>query len=231
MENQNQYEEISLVELIVMWLKNWRPAVVCGTLVIALGVLAVSMLTPKYDSTVSFQVGKLGEDLLISPAVLVAQLKAEHRVGDDTQGVRPLPRLEKISSNKREESPVVKFTARANTAEEAAEFLDGLTQTIIVSHQAIYQKSREDKQALYEQIAEQKGDNGGVLAQIQNDLSVMTPSRLLSLPSVPVEPAAPKKNMLYAVSLLLGLMVMLVLPFVLAFISSVKEELQRQAEK
>ena len=152
MENQNQYEEISLIEVIVMWLKNWRPAVCCGMLVIALGVLVVSLLTPKYDSTVDFQVGKIGEDFLISPAVFVAQLKAEYRVGDDTQGVRPLPRLEKVSGNKRDESPVVKLTARAKTAEEGAEFLSELTQGVIESHLVIYQKNRAEKQALYEQL-------------------------------------------------------------------------------
>ena len=231
MESQNQYEEISLVELIVMWLKNWKLAVACGLAVMVSAVFLVSLLTPKYDSIVNFQIGKTGDDLLISPAVLVARLKAEYRVGDDTQGERPLPRLEKINSNKRDQSPVVELTARAKTAEEAAEFLSELTQGLIEEHLAIYQKNRAQKQALFDQLTTQEGDNASVLAKIQSELAVMNPSSLLSHPSVPVKPTAPKKPLLYAVSLLLGFIVMLILPFLLAFISSIKEELQRQASQ
>lgn len=231
LENQNQYEEISLVELIVMWLKNWKPAVCTGLVTILLAVSLVALLTPKYDSKVSLQVSRLGKELLVEPAVLVAQLKAAHRVGDDTQGLRPLPRLESVSSNKRDDSPVIEFLARAKSAESAAEFLQALTQKIIESHSVIYQKSRAEKQALYDQLTAQKGGNGEVLAQIQNDLAVMTPSSLLSPPSIPVKPTAPKKTLLYAVSLALGFIVMLVLPFLLVFVNGVKEELQRQAEK
>ena len=230
LENQSQYEEISLVELIVMWLKHWKPAVISGLVVMALAAFLVSVLTPKYESKVSLQIGSLGEDLLQSPSVLVARLKALHRVGDDTQGMRPLPRLQAISNNKREDSPVIELTARAYTAESAAEFLSQLTREIVDDHNMDYQKSRKEKQALYEQLLLQKGDSGEVLAKIQTELAVMHPSKLLSAPSVPVKPAAPKKLLLYTMALILGFFVTLILPFVLAFIASIKQELKRQAD-
>jgi len=230
-ENQNQYQETSLVEMIVVWLKAGKFAVCMGLLVTLLVAAVVASLTPMYDSKVSLQIGNLGEGLLVDPAVLVAQLKARHRVGDDTQGERIFPRLEKVSSDKRGDSPVVTLIARAYTAEGAAEFLKGITQKIVDSHTPKYQKNRQEKQVLYEKISLQKGDNGGVLAKIQSELAVMSPTLLLSSPTVPVEFAAPKKTILYTVSLVLGLMVTLVLPFLLAFINTIREELQRQAEK
>ena len=149
MENQNQYEEISLVELIVMWLKNWKPAVLLGGVVIILGLAAVSSLAPKYDSKVKLQIGNLSYDELIqSPETLVDQLKAEYRVGDKTQGARPLPRLEAATYSKRSKSPVIELTARAETAEGAAAYLKEVINPLLKGHESKYQSTKNKHSTL-----------------------------------------------------------------------------------
>lgn len=232
MEQKVQFEEVGLVELAAIWFRDWKVAVCMGLLVFLLAVVLILSISPKYDSKVNLQVSSLGEDLLVvEPAVLVAQLKATHRVGDDTQGQRLLPRLEEVTSDKRNDSPVVKLTARAHTPEAAAEFLSGLAEDVVSTHALIYQKNRKEKQALYEKLLAQKGGDGEVLDQIQKDLAVMSPTVLLSSPSIPVKPTSPKKRLLYAVSLVLGFFVMLMFPFVRVFIANVRKELQRQANQ
>jgi uncharacterized protein involved in exopolysaccharide biosynthesis len=248
-ENQNQYEEISLVELIVMWLRNWKPAVLLGSIVIMLGLAAVSSLDTKYDSKVKLEIGALSSDELIQlPESLVAQLEAKYRVGDTTQGVRPLPRLESVSHNKRSESPVIEFTARAETPEKAASYLNDVLSSLLQEHEKQYQSAKNEHQRLKDdlqlylselKVGKSKGGSKEInVADVLDSISkaaraveIMKKTQMLSEPSVPVKPSVPKKTIFFAVVLLMGFAAMLFWPFVLAFVSTIREELQRQAEK
>jgi uncharacterized protein involved in exopolysaccharide biosynthesis len=221
-ENQNQYEEISLVELIVMWLSNWKPAVFWGVVVMVAGMGAVSSLAPQYDSKVKLKIGGINsEELLQLPEALVAQQVAKYKVGDVTQGERSLPRVESVSYDKRSGAPLVEFVARAETAEAAAAYLLTITDKVLLEHQAKYQAVKNENEKLKSNLEQYLSDlklsqaKGGaedvnmatVLGSINkasSSLALMSETHLLSAPSLPVKPSAPKKNLFYVLSLIFG---------------------------
>lgn len=244
MDHQNTYDEISLVELVVMWIKGWKPAALCALLAFLLGAFVINMLPNKYESQVQLIIGGLDEDkLFVQPQALVAQLKAKYRVGDNTQGARPLPRLESVAVGKNAKSAILTFKAKAYTAEEAASYLAAVLAQIEDNHNVSYDQAASDKRLAITQTQAYLEDikNGKVTAQdanvsdviknineLQQELAAIKPTTVLAKPSLPVKPTSPKKPLLFAVLVVMSLAVLFILPFLLQFVSSIKAELNKQ---
>jgi capsular polysaccharide biosynthesis protein len=128
-------DEISLIDL-------WNVLIRRKLLILALTILSVMaatlyslVATPIYESQAVVLVGKTpATGPLENPDEMVQRLRQAYRVGDDTEGARAMPYVESISLNKREADHVATITARAETPQQASQFLQTVVDGLIQEH-------------------------------------------------------------------------------------------------
>lgn len=242
MEQQTSYDEISLVELVVLWLKHWKLGGLAALFVFVVGLLVILSIPSKYESKVELKVGgKDRQDLFEQPQALMAGLKAKYRVGDKFQSKRELPRLESVSIDERSDNGIVTFVAKAYTAQEASDYLKLVVAPILEKHGNLYEKFLEQKanniQKLTSYIELNEGNkeiNVGAsiryIGALKEAMASAYKTYLLSPPSTPMVPSSPDRIILIIVVMMISISTWLVFPFFLIFLTSVKEELKKQDE-
>jgi capsular polysaccharide biosynthesis protein len=135
-------DEISLVDL-------WNVLMRRKLLILALTILCVMaatlyslVTTPIYESQAVVLVGKTpATGPLENPDELIQRLRQAYRVGDDTEGAREMPYVEAISLNKREADHVVTITARAETPQQASQFLQTVIDKLMEEHRVHFEQA------------------------------------------------------------------------------------------
>jgi uncharacterized protein involved in exopolysaccharide biosynthesis len=130
-------DEISLIDLWFILVK--RKVVLISSILIALlgAIIFTWMTTPVFESRVVLQVGHVGGyGVLESPKILIQRLREKYKVGDNSEGSQPLPKIQDIKLEKGLED-VITITAQSHTAEEAQGVLNQVAQKILDDHQKI----------------------------------------------------------------------------------------------
>ncbi|WP_170270136.1 Wzz/FepE/Etk N-terminal domain-containing protein [Heliorestis acidaminivorans] len=136
-------DEISLIELWDTLVK--RKLIIIGSFitVLLLSILYTFSITPVYESRAVLQVGQTVRGQTIEdPAILVQRLKEEYRVGDSSEGSRPMPRLRNIEQDRNIKNLIV-FTAEGYSSEEAQAVLNNVIDKIKEEHTLKFDEEKE----------------------------------------------------------------------------------------
>ncbi|MBD3669236.1 MAG: hypothetical protein HUJ29_00545 [Gammaproteobacteria bacterium] len=164
-------DEISLIDLIRVLLRRKKTIVLVFLIVTALGVI-VTMLVPQvYESRAVVLIGKVTNQLIEEPDVLVQRLIEEYEVGDTSETEKEFPIVESISVDKRRASTILELTVRGETAEGARSYLDSVVQTLFAEHKSIYEKTLELEYQRLESMKEQITELDSLISQVHELLS------------------------------------------------------------
>ncbi|EDY86071.1 hypothetical protein GP5015_1981 [gamma proteobacterium HTCC5015] len=241
---QEQYQELSLVDLTVTWLHYWKSAVTAAVLVFALVLVGMSFLQERYESKVYVELASMqvkDERFMFATAEQVAnRLKAKH--GINANKARPLPRLEKVNFNAKGEGAVIELVALGETAEEAQKYAQLLASALHDTHQPLVEgaiRSREQEIAALEQYIERVESSSSQSSQIdlsgayknvseaKREIASIEATRAIKEASLPDAPSAPKKLLIAVAGFVLACGIALVLPFLLDFLRQVRTRLQQ----
>lgn len=244
MSSDNQYQELSLVDLSVVWIRYWKLAVIAGALLFSLVLLGMSFLSERYESQVYVQLASMqlkDKRVMFVTAERVAnQLKAQY--GLDSGKSRPLPRLEKVNFDAKGEGAVIKLLTLGETAGSAQQYAQKLADKLQSEHQplvdaAVQSRQQEvtDLQRYIKRIESDSSQSSQVnlslaysaISQAQREIASVRTTGAIKQASLPDQPSAPKKLLIVVAGFVLACGVALVLPFLLDFLRQVRVRLQQ----
>lgn len=245
MTNEMHEQELSLVDLVVIWLQGWRPAVISAALVVVLVAGLVQILPERYESQVYVQLASLQIDdetkLMVPSQQVVSELKVRYGL-NDTGKERPLPRLESISYDDKDDTGVIKMTSLGGSPEKAQEVLESVLKELRQRHDPLVserEKSREDLietlEAYAARVAGSKqlssqvdlADTYKQLSQAKRELQSIRNTHALRPPSLPEKPVSPKTKLILLAAFVLAAGIALIIPFIIDFVRQVRARVEQ----
>jgi len=135
-------DEISLIDLWNVLLRRRLLILGLTVLCVAVAILYSILATPVYESRAVVLIGKAASiGPVENPDEMVQRLRQDYRVGDESEGEREMPYVEAISLNKREADAVVTISARAETPQEASQFLGQVVDGLLEEHETWFKQT------------------------------------------------------------------------------------------
>ena len=229
MDTNVDYDEISLIDLIVMWFRHWVPATVLGVFTIFIGCIVVSTLKNTYDSEARIHVGQLGNGIaLIDPHEMVAHLKFRFDVDNKNSVTRSFPRIENVAYNKNKGEFVIKVVARGYEPNGVAAFLRDSLDSILLEQRNSFDAYYKQTKTLYGELRE---SNSEAVPSVFMQLKSMKSPDILTPPTVSSYPSGPKKLLYYVLVAMCGLFAALFLPYALDLFSRIRLAVENDKTK
>lgn len=246
MTNEQNEQELSLVDLVVIWLQGWRPAVISAAALMVLVAGLVQLLSERYESQMYVQLASLQIDsetkLMVPSQQVVSGLKVRHSLTDASKK-RPLPRLESVSRNdEKEDSGVIKLVALGETPEEARGVLESVLKELRARHDPLVTEREESRKELIstlenytlrvssnDQLSSQVdlAEAFKQLSEAKRELQSIRNTHALRPPSLPEEPVSPKIKLILLAAFVLASGLALIIPFILDFVRQVKARVEQ----
>ena len=241
MTSDTHDQELSLVDLVVIWLKGWRLALAGAALVMTLVVVLVLMLPERYESQVYVQLASLqieGETMLMVPSQqVVSGLKVRYNL-TDTGVERPLPRLESVSlENDKDDNGVIVLEGLGGTPEAAQGVLASVLKELRARHDPLVTERKQSREELIDtleaytsRVSRSDVDLAAAykqLAEAKRELQSVRNTHALRAPSLPEKPVSPKVKLILLAGFVLAAGFALIIPFVLDFVRQVRARVEQ----
>lgn len=246
MTSNTHDQELSLVDLVVIWLKGWRLALVGAVTVMALVVVLVQILPERYESQVYVQLASLQIEsetkLMVPSQQVVSGLKVRHSL-TDTSRERPLPRLESVSlENDKDDNGVIVLVGLGGTPEAAQGVLAAVLKELRARHDPLVTERKQSREELIETLeayTARVSDSAQLssqvdlaeaykqLAEAKRELQSVRNTHALRPPSLPEKPVSPKIKLILLAGFVLAAGFALIIPFVLDFVRQVRARVEQ----
>jgi uncharacterized protein involved in exopolysaccharide biosynthesis len=244
-EDQDKYlDEISLVDLATTFIRR-RRVFYAVFLLCTLGGLAYALLTPeKFDYVSLVQLAeKDSETLIQTPETVIATLQArwlpEEKVLYYTKNESKLPF--DVSFQNTKDTALVRFTTGTTAKQKQlvekvhAALIEKLSQhqeNLVKSEQASINRQIESLNALIASMMAQTSVDGAALStaiekksELESELQSLGNFEIIVSARQSIEKTGPKRSLIVALAIVLGLMLGIFVAFMTEFGASVKKQL------
>ena len=155
---QYKGDEISLVDLWRVITKRKSTIIIVFIIISFFMILKTLIMEPVYESRSVIQIGKFSEDMLVEPALLMAQLGEEYQVDNISERELFFPRISSISIDKTGPTAVLRISSNDVSAEGARVYLSSVVSNILSKHKSMFDKWLAIKEKRLAEIEKNIGD-------------------------------------------------------------------------
>jgi len=168
-------DEINLMELVLILVKNWRMGLIVFLTVLAGAAIYLVVARPVYESHADVRVGKVGFGgsgdtplYLEEPEVAAKRLSEKYRVNDRFYTVLP-----RVNSVKVINKDIIEISTIALTPEEARKKANDAVSDILQHQDVIYTENMEKYKQVKEQLTENINMTRKTLAETERRIGGM----------------------------------------------------------